>query len=515
MNAVRSIVLRFAVGGVAVAAAVRAEAQFAPLRPPVLRPAASSLTSRQAAPSAAAVTNRPAGRDDTPSAEAPPEWVALARRNLDEAVAELDRVRSDIAAERVPLAASLTDLENRLVETRARYDALKRQFDGRALDLNNLRNDIKAREQESAYLSNLFNEYIRNLENRLHIAEAARHERVLSAARLATENSQLPVAEVFACQIRAIEASLRRLEDLVGGDRFTGQAAGPDGRVMSGMYAFFGPVAYFVADEGSLAGIAEQKLGSLEPSVDPFTDAAMTEATREFVVHGYGRMPFDGSLGNARKVEQTRETLWEHIRKGGAVIWPILGVAAVSLTISLGKWAALSLVRMPPEAQLRRLLELIARRDQAGALEAVRRWTGPASEMVRAGVEHLDQSRELVEEVMFERLLGARTRFNRLLPIIAVAAATAPLLGLLGTVTGIISTFKLLTVFGSGDIKMLSAGISEALITTEFGLYVAIPSLLFHSFLSRKAKALSDRMERIAISFLAELEKAPAAEAAA
>jgi biopolymer transport protein ExbB len=128
--------------------------------------------------------------------------------------------------------------------------------------------------------------------------------------------------------------------------------------------------------------------------------------------------------------------------------------------------------------------------------------------MVRAGAGHLDSPKDLIEEVMYEKMLETRFRLNKALPLIAVSAACAPLLGLLGTVTGIISTFKLITVFGSGDVKMLSAGISEALITTEYGLYVAIPSILAHSFLSRKVKAILDRMERVGIEFLTEVEKA-------
>ena len=64
-----------------------------------------------------------------------------------------------------------------------------------------------------------------------------------------------------------------------------------------------------------------------------------------------------------------------------------------------------------------------------------------------------------------------------------------------------------MTVFGSGDIKMLSSGISEALITTEYGLYVAIPCVLMHSFLSRKAKGIADKMEQVAVKFMSEVGK--------
>jgi hypothetical protein len=80
-------------------------------------------------------------------------------------------------------------------------------------------------------------------------------------------------------------------------------------------------------------------------------------------------------------------------------------------------------------------------------------------------------------------------------------------------VTGIINTFKLITVFGSGDVKTLSGGISEALITTEFGLIVAIPSLLLHAFLSRKARRIVDGMEKAAVSMLNRIPSvaAPAA----
>jgi len=89
----------------------------------------------------------------------------------------------------------------------------------------------------------------------------------------------------------------------------------------------------------------------------------------------------------------------------------------------------------------------------------------------------------------------------RLLPFISVTAAVSPLLGLLGTVTGMINTFNMIKIFGTGDAKTLSGGISEALITTEFGLIVAIPAVLFYAFLSRYAKGYLGTMEGMAISF--------------
>ena len=109
---------------------------------------------------------------------------------------------------------------------------------------------------------------------------------------------------------------------------------------------------------------------------------------------------------------------------------------------------------------------------------------------------------------MYEKVLTTRLKLQRWLPFIAICAASAPLLGLLGTVTGIINTFKMLTVYGAGDVKALSGGISVALITTEFGLIVAIPSLLIHSFLSRKARGVVDQLERTGVAFVNQVSLA-------
>ena len=135
--------------------------------------------------------------------------------------------------------------------------------------------------------------------------------------------------------------------------------------------------------------------------------------------------------------------------------------------------------------------------------------------MLAVGVKHIKEPRELIEEAMYETVLRTKLKVQRFLPFIAICAASAPLLGLLGTVTGIINTFKMITVFGSGDVKSLSGGISEALITTKFGLIVAIPSLLLHAFLSRKAKGVTDNMEATGVTFINEVARSPFARRSA
>lgn len=434
-----------------------------------------------------------------------------ARARLEAAAAELAALRAAIAEEKVPLARELSRLEAEHVAVRQEYDNVRRRLDNRALDVNNLKQELKRLEQEQAYLSNLFAEYARNFETRLHIAEVRLYENIVTSAKSAHEQLDLPPARRFARQLHLVETGLRRLNEISGGAQFEGRAAGEDGLVVAGRFAMIGPAVYFAANAAPLAGIAEQRLGSLEPTVASFADPEQERHVRDFVAAGEGVIPFDASLGNARKIEQTRETLVEHIKKGGPVMVPILTLAALVALLALGKFLSLAFVRIPPPARLASLLEAVRRGDAEAARAAAAALGGPAGRMLSAGAKHLGGSKDLIEEAMYERMLETRFRFNRGLPFIAVGAATAPLLGLLGTVTGIISTFKLITVFGSGDVKMLSSGISEALITTEFGLIIAIPSLLIHAFLSRKARALLDRMEQLAVMFLGAVAGAPTA----
>jgi biopolymer transport protein ExbB len=107
-----------------------------------------------------------------------------------------------------------------------------------------------------------------------------------------------------------------------------------------------------------------------------------------------------------------------------------------------------------------------------------------------------------MEETMFEKVLDAKVRLNSWIPFVKIAAAVEPLFGLLGTVTGMINTFKLITVFGTQDASTFSSGIAEALITTEWGLITAIPCLLMAAFLARKARAVIDDMEKLGVRIM-------------
>ncbi|MBX3463261.1 MAG: MotA/TolQ/ExbB proton channel family protein [Planctomycetes bacterium] len=441
-----------------------------------------------------------------------PSFEAVAgdvQRRLEKSLAELGDLRERIAAEKLPMDRELREIEAELQAVRARFQEVSRTLELRSLDLSNLRTDIDKRRDQATYLGNVLGEYLRELEAGLHIAELQRHAGELRACKLAQENTTLPEAEVLGAQIGFVATSIGRLQDVLAGTRFQGTAVDPSGLVKQGTFVLVGPQALFRAADGSVVGAAEQRLGSLEPTVIPFTEPADAEAAAQLVLGTGGRFPFDPTLGSAHKVAATKETLLGHFQKGGPVMFPIAALAGAALIVVLLKWLSMAFVRRPSRRLVGQLLESVEAGDRAAAVEQAEVIGGPAGSMLLAGAEHLGEPRDLVEEVMFEQVLSTRLRLQGWLPFVAICATSAPLLGLLGTVTGIMNTFTLMTVHGTGDPKTLSSGISEALITTETGLIVAIPSLLLHAFLSRRARSIVDEMEKLAIAFLNRM-RAPA-----
>jgi biopolymer transport protein ExbB len=423
-------------------------------------------------------------------------------QKLNQSLTELARVRSVISADKLPMIKELNDLEEVVLDVRLEYQKVMRQLDSRNLDLNNLRSEIKTRKDEKSYISSLLSEYTRNFQTRLHISELSRYQSVSDEAALAPENSNLSDEDIFVAQTELVEVSLNRLEELVGGAAFESTAAGEDGLVREGQMLLLGPLALFASTDGSLAGIAEQRLGSLEPTVMSFAEVSNSELVRSTVVQQEGLFPFDPSLGNARKIEQTNESLAETLEKGGVVGYVIVVMFILAIITAVFKWIELSRIPVPSDQEIKPLLQAMLHNDHEKANLLVEDIEGPTRQMLAIGLEHINEPHQLVEEVMYEEMLTTRLKVERFTPFIAVCASSAPLLGLLGTVTGIINTFKLITVFGSGDVKTLSGGISEALITTAQGLIVAIFSLILFAFLSRKAKGIMDRMEQIAILFM-------------
>ncbi len=433
------------------------------------------------------------------TAQSPRDAAGSADTDLRDALERLSALRAEIRDEKIPLSREVSDLERQLRDKRREVDRVQRRRDTQRIDLGQVEESLRLRQEEIDYVSNLVAEFTRILDSRIDLSEQRLYADKLEPLLLAGEEDLTRQQRLMRMR-GATGLGIDRVEQLIGGYIFEGRAVSPGGRIEEGRFLLIGPLVYFASTETDGAGLALD-LGAVDPNYFPLS-AAFDAQIRELVETGRGRGPVDPTLGDAFALEEVRETLWEHIQKGGIWIWPILTFAFLAFATALYKVFEIYSVKMPPPGTLHEILRLIDEGKREEALAYAQKVPGPVGKMLADGVQHIDEPVELIEEVLYERMLEIQPRLERLLPFIAVTAATAPLMGLLGTVTGMINTFKLITVFGTGDAKNLSSGISEALVTTEFGLIVAIPSLIMHALLSRRAQGVMANMERTGVAFV-------------
>lgn len=212
---------------------------------------------------------------------------------------------------------------------------------------------------------------------------------------------------------------------------------------------------------------------------------------------------------NANKeIEEAAEkTIISVINSGGLIGWIIivLGLAAlvlVVLRILFLSSASKSNVKLAATA-----LNVLLTDGKEKALASIKEQKGSTARVIKATIRNLDRDREHIEDIVAESILHESGRLDRFGSMILIVAAVAPLLGLLGTVTGMIATFDIITEFGTGDPKLLSGGISIALVTTELGLIVAIPVLMLGNTLSAWAERIKDSMEHSALHLINEYSK--------
>lgn len=434
-----------------------------------------------------------------------------AKTDLQKAMAELAAARQEVETERVPLAQKLTAAEQQLTAHKAELAKAQRFQENQLVELNALKAEAKLRSDEVKYIDSLLGEYGRSLRSRLNFVEEPRYQGMFEAFEKAGASADVAPAEKFSQRSVLLTTALDRNQSALGGELFDGTALDKTGLVQKGKVALIGPVGMFAAASGQAAGLLQQELNKADPTIAQL-DPALVDGCRKLASSGTGELVLDPTLGNAFKLAAIHKGFIQQLEDGGIVMIPLLGLGFAVIGLALFKWWQLARVRLATSADLQTVLGHIEAREEAKALHHARGIPGIAGDLLAAAVEHVDEKKEYIEEVLYEKMLGARTKLERGLPFLALAATTGPLLGLLGTVTGMIATFRIISGFGGGDPKMLAAGISEALVCTATGMAIAIPALLFHAILSRRAKGIIGSMEQTSVGFvngLAEGEDNP------
>jgi len=204
--------------------------------------------------------------------------------------------------------------------------------------------------------------------------------------------------------------------------------------------------------------------------------------------------------------DKEEKTLLDVINSGGIIGWVIVVLGAIGIMFLFMR--IFSLLSSKGEKDLtQRTLNELKHNGIEKTLEFLKPKKGATARVLKATVRNLDRDREHIEDIITESIIHESIRLDKFSSTILVIAAVAPLLGLLGTVTGMIATFEIITEFGTGDPKLLSSGISIALVTTELGLIVAIPLLLAGNLLNSWAESIKDSMEHDALHMVNEYSK--------
>jgi len=209
-----------------------------------------------------------------------------------------------------------------------------------------------------------------------------------------------------------------------------------------------------------------------QPDQSRYADSAIEMATAS---SGTVRFGFDGTRGGILALLVESPTIEDRIHQGGIVGYCIIALGFVGLLIAFWRWIGLSSDSRRVSAQLKR--------DSAST-------DNPLGRVLAAYESNRNADTETVELKLSEAALKEMPGLTKGLLFIKVISVVAPLMGLLGTVTGMINTFQVITLYGAGDPKMMAGGISQALMTTVLGLVVAIPMVLIHTLVSGQSRKI-------------------------
>jgi biopolymer transport protein ExbB len=234
------------------------------------------------------------------------------------------------------------------------------------------------------------------------------------------------------------------------------------------------------AGEGSISELLRQPEGRYLGTTDDMMDAASGEVVT---------MGIDVTRGSILGLLVESPTISDRIEQGGIVGYCIIALGIVGLLIAIWRWFGLTGDSRKVAAQLKR--------DSAST-------DNPLGRVLAAYESNRGADTETIELKLSEAALKEMPGLTKGLLFIKVVSAVAPLMGLLGTVTGMIKTFQVITLYGAGDPKMMAGGISQALMTTVLGLVVAIPMVLLHTIVSGQSRNIINILQSQSAGLVAQ-----------
>jgi biopolymer transport protein ExbB len=280
------------------------------------------------------------------------------------------------------------------------------------------------------------------------------------------------------------------------------------GREVDADLLFLGPftVTYRIGDEVGFCNYTAT--GGKLYALSRLPSKRMQKQIKRYLQGRSDAAPMDISRGGGLRQLTHELSLWQQVPKGGPIVWPILLILVVGLLIIIERIAFLVRKRLDADGLIQKIETMAGENNWQACEQACDRHTmTPVARVIKAGIACSEMKREEMENALQEAILKEIPPMERFLSTLGMLAAIAPLLGLLGTVTGMIDTFHVITMHGTGDPRLMSGGISEALVTTMLGLSVAIPLMLCQTLLNRTVDNRIGEMEEKAVALVNIIHK--------
>ena len=188
--------------------------------------------------------------------------------------------------------------------------------------------------------------------------------------------------------------------------------------------------------------------------------------------------------------------MWELIQKGGITMYPIILLSVIALAVFLERLISLRKEKYVPKAFYEQLVSLLKKKNINEAVEVCKANKSALAKISETIITNTDLPLSRLLEVAEESGRSEVSKLDKFLPSLQTIVAIAPLLGLLGTVLGMIKIFDVIALQGTGSAEALSSGIAEALLTTAAGLVVAIPAQIFYFIAKARADAIGAALEK-------------------
>lgn len=381
--------------------------------------------------------------------------------------------------------ALLQQAHDELAAEEARSERLKDTFDANEIELTDLQETLRNNQGNLGELFGVVRQMAGDIKSVMDnsLISAQLDDRTALVSRLAQSRELPTLEELEGLWLSFMEEAAESARVV----RFDAEVVRPDGSTYETAVVRVG-VFNAISGEGFLNFVPETDSLQLLPRqpADRFVSAAseLYEAQS-----GYAAMAVDPSRGQLLSLLIQKPSLWERVQQGREVGYVILFLGGIGLLLAIFRFIYL----FGAGSKIRSQRSNPASPDAGNALGRI----------LSVYQDNKDDDVETLELKLDEAILQETPRLESMLGYIKLLAAVAPLLGLLGTVTGMIATFQSITLFGTGNPKLMAGGISQALVTTVLGLVVSIPMVLLHTLLAGMAKSLVEILEEQSAGIIA------------